>query len=117
MRNIKGQFTKGHKKIPNSSTFKKGHKVHGGFSTEAQLGEKHYKWKGGIGTRTKIKYSLVRPKSEQCEICGAMGKICYDHDHKTGKFRGWICSRCNLTLGMVKDNTELLDSMIKYIKK
>lgn len=65
----------------------------------------------------QIREKLVgRKKPKQCEICGAIGKICYDHNHKTGKFRGWICYRCNLTLGFVKDNTELLNVMIEYLK-
>ncbi len=58
-----------------------------------------------------------RIKSKQCEICGAFGKICFDHNHDTGKFRGWICSRCNITIGLVKDNKELLQAMIKYLEK
>lgn len=63
-----------------------------------------------------------RKKPEQCEICGAFGKdlkkgLCFDHDHITGKFRGWICGRCNTTLGFIKDSTELLSAMIRYLEK
>ncbi len=57
-----------------------------------------------------------KKKSEQCEICGAFGIIEFDHDHKTGKFRGWICHRCNWTLGLVKDNKEILSEMIEYLR-
>jgi len=78
-------------------------------------GANHPRWKGGVSFRYKIK-SAPRKKPMQCEICGAMGKICYDHDHKTDKFRGWICSRCNLVLGMVNDNKELLSQIIEYLK-
>ena len=77
-------------------------------------------------THNKSKYESMRllkqlekkagkKKTEQCEICGSVGKICFDHDHDTGLFRGWICVRCNLVLGLVKDNKELLDQMIKYL--
>ena len=65
----------------------------------------------------KTKKSASRPKPEQCEICGAMGTIVFDHDHKTDLFRGWICNRCNLALGLVKDNTETLMAMINYLKQ
>ena len=57
-----------------------------------------------------------RKKPKQCELCGAMGIICFDHNHNTGKFRGWICKRCNVVLGLVKDNSELLNSMVKYLR-
>lgn len=87
----------------------------------AQKMEKHYNWKGGISFRKRILLAPT-PKPEQCEVCGAFGGdskkgICYDHDHLTGKFRGWLCIRCNLALGMVKDNTETLLALIDYIRK
>lgn len=33
----------------------------------------------------------------------------------TGKFRGWICLRCNVAIGMVRENPEILEQIIKYI--
>ena len=82
-------------------------------------------YKGGIENESlTYKQSVLkkrekiagRKRPNQCEICGAMGKICFDHDHETGKFRGWICLRCNFALGLVKDNIEILFTMIKYLK-
>jgi len=57
-----------------------------------------------------------RERPEQCEICGEIGIICFDHDHSNGKFRGWICARCNFVLGLVKDNSKLLIELIKYLE-
>lgn len=57
-----------------------------------------------------------RKRPEQCEVCGAIGTICFDHDHATGKFRGWICNRCNLVLGLVKDNSESLMKLAEYLR-
>lgn len=42
---------------------------------------------------------------------------CADHDHKTGKFRGVLCQRCNHALGLVGDSVELLKKLIKYLEK
>ena|SRR5579863_4387212 len=58
-----------------------------------------------------------RPRANQCELCGCFTKTVFDHDHSTGKFRGWLCDRCNRTLGQVKDSTALLDRMIQYLTK
>jgi hypothetical protein len=70
-----------------------------------------------------------RPRATHCEICnvkdsgrgattGTKGnRIAFDHCHKTGAFRGWICSNCNKALGLVKDNTDLLRKMIEYLEQ
>lgn len=39
-----------------------------------------------------------------------------DHNHKTGKIRGLLCSNCNTTLGKCKDNPEILLNLINYLK-
>ncbi len=58
-----------------------------------------------------------RPKTEDCEICGSVEKIVYDHDHTSGKFRGWICFNCNTALGHARDRIEVLYKMIDYLNK
>lgn len=65
--------------------------------------------------RLQLEISAGRPKPLTCEVCGAGGKIFYDHDHVTGKFRGWLCMQCNLALGHARDNTALLYKLIKYL--
>ena len=40
-----------------------------------------------------------------------------DHDHITGKFRGYICDRCNTGLGAIEDNLENIDRMVTYLKE
>ena len=85
--------------------------------SEKMKGEKNHRWKGGLTNLQKKEKIAGRKKPDSCEICGGGGIICFDHDHKTGKFRGWICSRCNFTLGNVKDNSELLIALAEYLRK
>ncbi len=42
-------------------------------------------------------------------------RLVVDHDHKTGKIRGLLCTPCNLILGYAKDQTVVLESLIKYL--
>jgi len=85
-----------------------------------QQGKNHWNWKGGcLRYQAKI---APRPKPTKCEICGVKSNalkkgLAYDHDHKTDKFRGWLCGRCNTALGMVNDNIDILKKLIRYIRK
>jgi hypothetical protein len=89
------------------------------FRCEKKTGNKNINYKDGMTKRDRKIKSLEliagRKKPEQCELCGSIGSICFDHEHKTDKFRGWIFNRCNLVLGLVKDNRELLNDMIEYL--
>lgn len=60
-----------------------------------------------------------RQKPNVCEIpgCGRSDAIHFDHCHKTGKFRGWICQGCNKALGYVKDSPERLRALADYLEK
>lgn len=56
-----------------------------------------------------------RPKPDACEVCGDAGTICFEHDHKTGHFRGWLCSNCNSALGLAKDSPQRLRMLADYL--
>lgn len=56
-----------------------------------------------------------------CAICGDLkpgghGRWHVDHDHETGQVRGILCSNCNLGVGNVKDDVDLLRRMAKYLR-
>ena len=55
-------------------------------------------------------------KPTTCAVCGGSGTICWDHSHKTDRFRGWICSNCNIALGLVSDNAETLRRLADYVE-
>ena len=62
---------------------------------------------------------ILRIQNGVCKICYGppMGKGAYhvDHCHKTGKIRGLLCHKCNVALGMVGDNMDILRKLINYI--
>jgi hypothetical protein len=64
-----------------------------------------------------------RPRPLACEICGKSFEDRnrfrghFDHDHKTGKFRGWTCLGCNVALGHVNDSIDRLRLLIAYLEK
>lgn len=60
------------------------------------------------------------PAPAQCELCERAlvpGKTHLDHDHTTGKFRGWLCNRCNLGLGNLGDTIAGLERALAYLRR
>lgn len=56
----------------------------------------------------------------KCEICAVpelelTRRLCVDHDHETGEFRGFLCSSCNKLLGQAKDSQDILINSLHYL--
>src|SRR6266851_5208740 len=72
----------------------------------------------------EIERILTWKTGTRCRVCGKrMKKIgkgwndgCIDHNHKTGKFRGIICSRCNWVLGILEESIKLINALKRYLK-
>lgn len=64
----------------------------------------------------KLKWAN-RARSPYCEVCGTFCRTVLDHDHKTGKFRGWLCSPCNSALGHAHDNPAVLEALMRYVMR
>jgi hypothetical protein len=60
-----------------------------------------------------------RARPDTCEICDEAPKdgkrLAFDHCHAQGHFRGWLCLRCNLALGLAKDDPTLLKKLADYL--
>lgn len=57
-----------------------------------------------------------------CDICGVTKngertRMHLDHDHKTNKFRGALCHRCNLAIGHFDDDPALLRKAAEYLER
>ncbi len=38
---------------------------------------------------------LLKQQHNKCSTCGKRSDLVLDHDHSTGKARGYVCGRCN----------------------
>ncbi len=87
-------------------------------------------WEGGLKRRYGIgKADVARMAKEQdhkCAICGEPESqmrngitrhLAVDHDHKTGKVRGLLCSACNTALGKFDDDPAIIARAIAYLAK
>ena len=64
---------------------------------------------------------LYKRQNGLCAICKEVNlngwQLAIDHDHKTGKVRGLLCSSCNTGLGLFKDSIENLNSAVDYLER
>ena len=82
-------------------------------------------------TTLRINHGLTPEQHKQiwisqvgcCALCSkpvVYEKICVDHNHITGKMRGFLCRTCNTGLGSFysdEKGTELLEKAVEYIGK
>lgn len=64
---------------------------------------------------------MLQAQDGKCAICGATRgngrweSLAIDHDHKTGKIRGLLCTRCNQGIGAFQDNSIQLRKAAEYL--
>jgi len=61
--------------------------------------------------------ALLKKQNGACAICRRRSKerLCVDHCHLTGMIRGLLCRRCNLALGILKDDQGSLIAAVAYL--
>lgn len=61
-----------------------------------------------------------------CMTCGrpetaenqyGIRRLAVDHDHKTGKVRGLLCTCCNRLIGLARDDINTLKRIIEYLEE
>ena len=66
--------------------------------------------------KRRLMYGVLAAPPAACEVCGTQTqKLVVDHDHATGKVRGWLCLHCNCALGYAKDSRDRLQLLMNYL--
>lgn len=82
------------------------------------------KMKYGI---TLDEYNIIlKAQNFVCKICykketgkynnGDIKSLAVDHCHKTKKVRGLLCENCNRALGLLKEDINIVQAVIEYLK-
>lgn len=56
-----------------------------------------------------------RPPQKRKVKRGVAKRLCVDHDHNTNKVRSLLCANCNLVVGHIENNIELVPIMFQYL--
>ena len=88
------------------------------------FGELTVQIREGEKTRVCTKCNIEKPlpmfrEQTKCDCCGKESEtpLHLDHDHETGKFRGWLCIKCNQGIGKLGDNIEGVTNALNFLKK
>lgn len=77
------------------------------YGITADTYDKMYEEQGGVCAICKVNTMGGRGKGS---------KLAVDHNHTTSQVRGLLCGMCNQGIGMFKENTELMQKAIEYLK-
>ena len=82
------------------------------------------KLKSKYGLSIEEVENIIKKQNGRCPICNRKARsknnfttLSVDHDHNTGKVRGLICNRCNVCMGLVKDDPVLLRKAADYLER
>lgn len=81
------------------------------------------KQKNGKNISAEERQLWERPKDYSlftCPICRKttivkITKVVLDHNHHTGKVRGWLCESCNTGIGRFDDNPDLVERAKEWL--
>lgn len=84
-----------------------------------KLRDRHLKKRYGFTTVEKV--ALLTKQGGVCAICRTdkpTGRNGWhvDHCHTTGKVRGVLCSKCNMAIGLLKDDPNVVNAAELYLR-
>lgn len=59
--------------------------------------------------------SMYHKQDGRCGICKKSTRLSIDHDHKTGRVRGLLCTSCNTAIGKLGDSIEGIQAAMDYL--
>lgn len=83
-------------------------------------------WKTVYGLTENQYNDILTEQSGGCAICGQTYSyirngerigLCVDHDSVSGAVRGLLCSKCNIGIGSLEHNIELIAKAIRYLER
>lgn len=100
-------------------------------ASQVKYFEKRLKAEPGYWRDKQRKYNGLPQPTRKCpDVCEACGmpeqrvhksgtrfSLSLDHCHDTGKFRGWLCGKCNTTEARYKDDVKQIRGLARYLAK
>lgn len=98
---------------------KKGDKVRGDRKKRLSTNVWRSLLKSKFGITEETYNQILIRQGNRCAICGSYQvskRLAVDHNHSTGKVRGLLCVNCNLGIGSLKEDRQILENAIEYLE-
>lgn len=79
-------------------------------------GMSHREYQSRLASQGGVCAICRRPETQRHHTGGVI-RLTKDHDHATGAWRGLLCRRCNMALGLFDDDSELLKAAVFYVEQ
>jgi len=75
--------------------------------------------------KARVSAYLCEVQGHVCAVCGGAGGkrgdgsygLVLDHCHRTGRARAMLCARCNVAVGMVRENVAVVEGLLQYVRR
>lgn len=81
-----------------------------------------FAWEYGLRSKFNLTpdeyFDLLEQQEGVCAICGKdeLGRrLAVDHCHETKAVRGLLCRKCNMGIGLLGDDPEILQKALRYL--
>lgn len=82
--------------------------------------QRDFKYKINYGISIEDYNNLFNKQNGCCAICNTHQTqfkkyLHVDHNHKTGAIRGLLCHNCNLAIGRLKEDPQIIKTALEYV--
>lgn len=98
--------------------FYRNSKAKSGLQSKCKSCFRKYKAQSISPEFAKFSEKILEEQNHKCAICGyddGLRALSLDHDHRSGRIRGYLCRDCNSGLGNFHDRPDWLKKAIEYL--
>jgi len=107
---------------PTPEFFRKSKNGRNGLSSKCKVCDRMYQKDNDLRKKYNISLedyaSMHDTQDGRCAICFKRDTkmLAVDHDHQTGQVRELLCQKCNMALGLIDEDIDIMFMMIEYAK-
>lgn len=88
---------------------------------KVRLNQRKTQLKRKFGITIDMYNEMLEKQQSRCAVCkvhvsDTTKDLAVDHCHDTGRVRGLLCGKCNMAIGLLNDDVQLVRSVLCYLE-